>query len=325
MIKYKLIFRSILPTLVLLLLASAAQAENTKVKLALNWKAEPEFAGFYAAQVNKIFEKNKIEAEILQGGAGTPTVQMVASGQVEFGIVSGDEITLARANGADVVALFSVFQTAPYALMVREDSGIKDMKALFESNLSVAVVKGLPYIVYLEKKYGPGKAKLVPYAGGITNFLADKNYAQQCFISSEPLLAAKNGVKTKTFMIADSGFNPYTVVLATNGSLIRKNPALIKAMVDSAREGWTSYIKDPTSTHELIAKLNPAMTVEGMKEMQKVEAKLIETGDAKKHGLGIMTETRWAELNKQLYDLGLTKKLVPAKEMFYKPASTQSK
>jgi len=307
-------------SLALLLTSSlAAATENTKVKLALNWKAEPEFAGFYTAQINKIYEKNKIEAEVLQGGAGTPTVQMIASGQVEFGIVSGDEITLARANGADVVGLFTVFQTAPYALMVREDSGIKDVKGLFDSNLSLAVVKGLPYIVYLEKKYGPGKVKLVPYAGGITNFLADKNYAQQCFISSEPLLAAKNGVKTKTFLVADTGFNPYTVVLATNGKTIKENPELVKAMVNSVREGWKSYIKDPKATHELIAKLNPSMTVEGMKEMQKVEAKLIETAETKKSGLGVMTEARWTELNKQLHDLGLTKKLVPAKEMFYTP------
>ncbi|MCC2678809.1 MAG: transporter substrate-binding protein [Pseudobdellovibrio sp.] len=306
-------------SLALLLSASCAYAENTKVKLALNWKAEPEFAGFYTAQINKTYEKNKIEAEILQGGAGTPTVQMIASGQVEFGIVSGDEITLARANGADVVGLFTVFQTAPYALMVREDSGIKDIKGLFDSNMSLAVVKGLPYIVYLEKKYGPGKVKLVPYAGGITNFLADKNYAQQCFISSEPLLAAKSGIKTKTFLVADSGFNPYTVVLATNGKTIKEKPELVKAMVDSVREGWKSYIKDPKATHELIAKLNPSMTVEGMKEMQKVEAKLIETAETKKSGLGVMTEARWTELNKQLHELGLTKKLIPAKEMFYTP------
>lgn len=304
-------------SLALLFTASFAAAENTKVKLALNWKAEPEFAGFYTAQVNKIYEKNKIDAEILQGGAGTPTVQMLASGQVEFGIVSGDEITIARSNGADVVALFAVFQTAPYALMVREESGIKDIKELFGSNMNLAVVKGLPYIVYLEKKYGPGKIKIVPYQGGVTNFLADKNYAQQCFISSEPLLAAKEGVKTKTFMVADTGFNPYTVVLATNGETLKKKPELVKAMVNSVREGWKAYLKDSKATHELIAKLNPTMTVEGMKGIQQVEAKLIEAGDAKKDGLGVMTDARWTELNQQLLDLGLTKKLVPAKEMYH--------
>jgi NitT/TauT family transport system substrate-binding protein len=299
-----------------LLFLSVAHAANTPVKLALNWKAEPEFAGFYTAQINKNYEKNKLDAEILQGGAGTPTVQMIASGQVDFGIVSGDEITLARANGADVIALYAVFQTAPYALMVHEESGIKDIKSLFDSNQTLAVVKGLPYIVYLEKKYGPGKAKLVPYAGGITNFLSDKNYAQQCFISSEPLLAEKSGVKVKTFMVSDTGFNPYTVVLATNGETLKKKPETVKAMVNAVREGWKAYLKDPKATHELIAKLNPAMTVDGMKDIQKIEAKLIENEDTKKNGLGSMKESRWAELNQQLKELGLTKKLIPAKEMY---------
>ena len=54
-----------------------------------------------------------------------------------------------------------------------------------------------------------------------------------------------------------------------------------------------------------------------MTAMQKVEAPLIENEDTKKHGLGSMKEARWAELNKQLKDLGLTKKVIPAKEMFY--------
>jgi NitT/TauT family transport system substrate-binding protein len=304
------------------LFLSSANAANPHVKLALNWKAEPEFGGFYTAQVNKIYEKNKLDVEILQGGAGTPTIQMIASGQVDFGVVSGDEITLARANGADVVALFAVFQTAPYAFMVHEESGIKDIKGLWDSNLTLGVVKGLPYIAYLDKKYGPGKVKKVPYAGGITNFLSDKNYAQQCFISSEPLLAAKNGVKTKTFMGADSGFNPYTVVLATSAATAKKQPEVVNAMIQSVLEGWKAYLKDPKVTHELMAKLNPAMTVEGMKEIQKVESKLIENADTKKNGLGTMTENRWAELNQQLKDLGLTKTLVPAQDMYYHPKKT---
>ena len=306
----------ILLVLIALTLGSISQAENTKVKLVLNWKAEPEFAGFYTAQINKSYEKNKIEAEIIQGGAGTPTVQMLAAGQVDFGIVSGDEIALARQNGGDVVALYAVFQTAPYALMVRDDSSVTDIKSLLKSDMTIAVVKGLPYISFLEKKYGFGKAKIVPYAGGITNFLSDKNFAQQCFVSSEPILAAKSGVKTKTFLIADEGFNPYTVVLATNGETLKKKPELVKSMIAAVNEGWSDYLKNPKPTHEVIAKLNSSMTVEGMETIQKIESRLIETADTKKNGLGSMTNARWTELSKQLKDLGLTKKLIPAQEMY---------
>ncbi len=244
---------------------------------------------------------------------------MVASGQVDFGIVSGDEIAIARANGADVVAIFAVFQKSPYAFMLREESPIQDIKGLLQSDSTIAVVKGLPFVTYLEKKLGVGKAKLVPYTGGITNFLADKNFAQQCFISSEPLLAAKQGVKTKTFLVADTGFNPYTVVLATNGATLKKKPELVKAMVKAVKAGWEAYLKDPVKTHEHIATLNPAMTVEAMSGIHKVESAFIESADTKKHGLGHMTMERWKELSAQLQDIGLTKKAVPAKDLFRVP------
>ena len=300
----------------LMLLLSQAQAATIQTKLALNWKAEPEFGGFYTAEINGDYKKNGLETEILQGGAGTPTVQMIASGQAEFGIVSGDEIAIARSNGADVVALFAVFQKSPYAFMLREESPIKDIKELLQSESTVAVVKGLPFVTYLEKKMGVGKAKLVPYTGGITNFLADKNFVQQCFISSEPLLAAKQGIKTKTFLVADTGFNPYTVVLATNGETLKKKPELVKAMVSAVKAGWEGYLKEPVKTHEFIAKLNPAMTMEAMNEIHKVEATLIQSEETKKHGLGYMSEKRWKELSAQMKEIGLTKKAVPAKDLF---------
>ena len=302
--------------LTIFLFVAQTHAAGTPTKLALNWKAEPEFGGFYTAKINDDYKKNGIDAEIMQGGAGTPTVQMIASGQADFGIVSGDEIAIARSNGADIVAVFAVFQKSPYAFLLREESSIKDIKSLFQSDSTIAVVKGLPFVTYIEKKMGPVKAKLVPYAGGITNFLANKNFVQQCFISSEPLLAAKQGVKTKTFLVADTGFNPYTVVLATNGETLRKKPELVKAMVKSVKAGWEAYLKNSLKTHEFIAKLNPAMTVEAMAEIQKVEATLIESDETKKNGLGYMSEKRWKELSAQLKDLGLTKKAVPAKDLF---------
>src|SRR5438067_2517509 len=92
---------------------AGSSASTTKVQLALNWKPEPEFGGFYAAQINGDYQKEKLDVEILPGGSGTPTVQMIGAGTVPFGIVSADEIILARSKGNDVVALFAVYQTNP--------------------------------------------------------------------------------------------------------------------------------------------------------------------------------------------------------------------
>ncbi|HEX5638061.1 MAG TPA: ABC transporter substrate-binding protein, partial [Gammaproteobacteria bacterium] len=38
--------------------------------LALNWKPEPQFGGFYAAQVSGYYEKNDLDVKIMEGGSG---------------------------------------------------------------------------------------------------------------------------------------------------------------------------------------------------------------------------------------------------------------
>src|SRR5262249_15098576 len=94
--------------------------------------------------------------------------------------------------GADVVAIFTIYQTCPQGIMVHESRGLKSISETFKSG-TLALEVGLPYGKYLKKKYGFDGVKVVPYTGGIANFLADKNFAQQCFICSEPLSAKKQG------------------------------------------------------------------------------------------------------------------------------------
>src|SRR5687768_13559215 len=83
------------------------------IKLQLNWKAEPQFGGFYAAKEIGAYAKEGLDVTVEQGGASAPTVDMLGAGTVQFAIVSGDEIVRARANGNKLVALFAAYQTNP--------------------------------------------------------------------------------------------------------------------------------------------------------------------------------------------------------------------
>ena len=80
------------------LLAQSAVPAQPLV-LALNWKPEPQFGGFYAAQVSGYYAQNKLDVEIIQGGSGTPTIQMLLAGKVDYAIVSADEVVIAHARG----------------------------------------------------------------------------------------------------------------------------------------------------------------------------------------------------------------------------------
>ena len=81
----------------------------------------------------------------------------------------------------------------------------------------------------------------------------------QCFVTSEPLAAKKTGIEPQTFLIAESGYNPYTTVLATSESYLKANPQIVKSMIDAVREGWQAYLADPAKANEYMGRLNPTM------------------------------------------------------------------
>src|SRR5580704_18487554 len=119
----------------------AACSKSSKIKLALNWKPDPQFGGFYAAP----YSKYSLDVEILPGGAGTPTVQMVGAGSAEFGIVSADELVVARSEGNDVVALFAVFENCPQGIMVHAERNLTSIGDVTKDG-TLAVQQGLPYV-----------------------------------------------------------------------------------------------------------------------------------------------------------------------------------
>jgi NitT/TauT family transport system substrate-binding protein len=291
---------------------------HAKIRLQLNWVPEPQFGGFYAAEQSGAFKKHGLDVQIVPGGVGTPTVQMVGAGSVEFGVVSADEILVARARGNDVVALFAAYQTCPQGIMAHGSRGFKEIGDVFKTGGTLAMQRGLPYADYLLKKYGtaPG-LRIVPSPGGsIAEFLADKRLAQQCFVTSEPVLARQQGSDPQAFLVADAGYNPYTTVVATSGSYLRQHRDVAEKLVAAAREGWAAYLADPGPGDALMQSLNKTMDARTFAESAAAQKPLIETDESKRLGLGAMTRERWQTLAQQLADLKVIDKAPPAEECF---------
>src|SRR5215471_1636246 len=294
--------------------ATDATATAIKVKLALNWVPEPEFGGFYAAREMGAFARQALDVEILGGGAGVPVVQMVATGRADFGTVGGDELVTARARGADLVAVFATFQTSPQGIMVHASRKLESLRDVFRSG-TLAIEPGLAYAAYLKKRFPWDGVKIVPYDGGVARFLADPDFGQQCFVTSEPIAAKRQGGDPRVFLIAEAGFNPYTTVLVTRAELVREKPALVRAFARASSEGWQSYLADPAPVNRLLRRLNSSMDDETMAAAAAAQKPLIETDETAARGLGAMTVERWATLANQLHDLGFIERAPTAAEL----------
>jgi NitT/TauT family transport system substrate-binding protein len=293
----------------------AGTGAATPIRLALDWLPEPEFGGFYAGREDGAYARHALRVEIQGGGAGVPVLQMVATGRADFGTVGADEVITARARGADVVALFAVFQTSPQGIMVHASRKLHRLEDAFHSG-TLALETGLAYAAYLKKKFSWDGAKIVPYDGGVAHFLTDPNFGQQCYITSEPIAARQKGADPQVFLIADSGFNPYSTVVITSRELLKKNPELVKSFLLATREGWQDYLDHPEVTNALLAKLNTSLDVATLAAAADAQKPLLETEDGKRAGLGTMQRARWQLLADQLLDLKIIDKPAVVDDLF---------
>jgi NitT/TauT family transport system substrate-binding protein len=295
-----------------LALFACGKAEPGKVQLALNWKPEPEFGGIFEAERTDAFAKHGLALE-RTGGPGAPVVQMVAAGQARYGIASGDEVVLARSRGSDVVAIFATYQTSPVGLMTHAARGIASLQALLAAPGTLAVEPGSPYVKFLEKKLGFGALKVVPYGYSISPFLADPAFAQQVFVTSEPISAKRAGADPRVFLVAESGYNPYTAVVIAQGETVRSHREEAAQLVAALRDGWNGYLADPAPANAIMGKLNPEMDAEAFAQAAAAQKPLIEVEGG---AVGRMSAERWTQLAEQLKELGLIEKTEPAASYF---------
>jgi NitT/TauT family transport system substrate-binding protein len=96
-----------------------------EVRLQLQWFAQAQFAGYYAALDEGMYEARCLDVTILEGGVDIVPQQVLASGGAEFGIAWVPKALVSREAGADIVNIAQVFQRSGTLEVSWADSGIE--------------------------------------------------------------------------------------------------------------------------------------------------------------------------------------------------------
>lgn len=104
--------------------ASEEPEELTPVTLQLQWVAQSQFAGYYAAEDLGYYEEEGLDVTILEGAVDIVPQQVVAAGEAEFGIAWVPKMLASRAEGADLINIAQVFQRSGTLQVAWADSGI---------------------------------------------------------------------------------------------------------------------------------------------------------------------------------------------------------
>ncbi|MBD0382654.1 ABC transporter substrate-binding protein [Paenibacillus sedimenti] len=293
---------------------SAAPKALVPTTLILNWFAEPEHGGNFAAVAKGFYKDAGLDVTLTPGGPQVSSTQIVASGKAQFGMANGDDILVARQEGIPIVAIATSLQKSPQALFYHKDSGIKDFSDL--NGHKVYVASTASFWQYMKKKYKLDNAQEMKYTGQLVNFVNDKNALTQGYVTSEPFTLDQQKVEYGTLLNADSGYNIYAGVYFTTEKMIAEHPDQVKAFVEATVKGWDYYKDHWEEINPFIKEKNPDMGLDMMKYSALKEMDFAFGGDAVALGTGIMTKERWEEVQKQLVEVGVLKKTEDINKVF---------
>jgi len=284
-----------------------AASGATKIVLQADWYPQPEHGGFYTAIAKGLYANEGLDVSIQPGGPYVSVEKQVSSGAAQFGMSSTDKIYESIADGQPLVAVAATMQHDPQGVMVRKDSPIHSFADL--NGHTVAIKTGSTWWEFIEKKYQLTSVREVPAMMNVANFVADPNYVQQAFATSEPFFAKQAGIDTRILLTSDAGYNPYRVMFTTR-DFVAQHPDVVAKFVRASIAGWREYLADPSAAHAVIAKLNPALNPQWMDFTWHAlrDGHFVAGDDPSGAQLGQMTAERWSAMYQQLTDLKVIEK-----------------
>jgi NitT/TauT family transport system substrate-binding protein len=282
---------------------SASDNGLTKITLQADWYPQPEHGGFYTALAKGYYKDEGLYMTILPGGPYISVEKQVSAGSAQFGMGSSDKVLESNAAGQTLVAVAATMQHDPQGIMVRKDSPIHSFSDLNGHSVAIKVGEST-WFEFVVKRFKLDNVHVVPAMMNVSNFVADPQYIQQAFATSEPFFAHQAGVETRVLLVSDAGYSPYRVMYTTR-DFLQQHPEIVAKFVRASLKGWKDYLNDPAAAHAMIARLNPALNPEWMQFTWKQlrDGHFVAGEDPSGAQLGQMDPKRWATMYEQLVDL----------------------
>jgi putative hydroxymethylpyrimidine transport system substrate-binding protein len=229
---------------------SASDDAPDRVTLALDFTPNAVHAPIYAAS------GHGIDLRIRKPGSGPDSLKLVASGRADLGILDIHDLAIAKARGADVVAIGALVQK-PLAALVGQP-GIDRPRDL---EGKVVGVSGLPsdpaflraILEHDGADYRRVKQVVIGFSA-VTRLLSRRVDAVPVFWNAEGVALREKGLDVSEFRVEDYGAPPYPeVVLITSRKTLEARRDVLKRTVAAIDDGVAEARAHPAAVTEKIA------------------------------------------------------------------------
>lgn len=264
--------------------AALGQGDSTapvdEVQMFMTFVPNVQFASVYVSVARDYFADQNLSVTLdhLDEPVG---LDLIATGERDFGLVSGEQVLAARANGRPVVSIYEWFQQYPVGVVYAGGAGIEAVTDLVGRNVGIpgrfgASYSGLTALLAahdlteqdIDLEEIGYNAPEVFCVGGVE--------ASVIYVNNEPLQIAHraedgdcgNVQSVGVFRVADA-VDMVSNGLVTSEGLIAEQPDLVRRMVAAFDAGVRSAIANPAEAYLLSAAF-----VEGLPLSAELEAAL---------------------------------------------------
>lgn len=266
------------------------------VTLQLNWFHEAEFAGYYMAEAQGLYEDEGLDVTILEGGPGTPARETVLDGEATFAVTSfGEQVDMMTA-GQPTIAVMAAFQIPPLVIFSLAASDIREPADLVGRRVGITTEywAGILDDTLAAAGIDPAGVERVTAEPDDLRMLYDGQVdAWLGYAQDEPVQVETAGYDVSSIFPADFGIGGYEGLLITHQATVSRSPDLVARFVKATYEGWRYALEHPDEAAEVLDSWAPTNGLEFQKKAVRAVAPLVDTPQVP---VGWIDGARWQQL-----------------------------
>jgi NitT/TauT family transport system substrate-binding protein len=287
------------------------------VRLPVGYIPHVQFAPLYVAIEKGFYRDLGLEVKMDYINE-TDSVALVGADEIQFAIVSGEQVPLGRAQGLPVVYVLDWYQQYPVGVVSMADQNIRTPADLKGKKVGIPVLAGASYIGFKALldagKINDTDVTLDSIGFTQTEALIDKlEDAVVIYVTNEPIKLRAEGYQVNVLKVSD-----YLALvgngLITNQKTIDEKPGLVRAMVAGTLAGIKYTIAHPDEAFGICKKYVQNLAALDQNLQKEILAASIELWKADK--LGFSNMDAWVNMNNLLINMKLLKKPLDITPMF---------